>query len=154
MAASFAMALDIPLKEFIERVGHDGSSKPDGEHEEGFHVQECIEVAQVLGFAVTPIEQVPQAIATSTAKPQPIWFPNYNNGPEPEVWNRARFTHHLMGNMGVITGVSHSGKGHAIAWNGYRVFDPRATHHYIRLLVTCELYGFHPQCFWKLQRAI
>ena len=63
MATAFAMALDIPVVEFINRIGHDGSEivcpadEPGGRR--GFHSQECITVALGFGLAATQIELFP-----------------------------------------------------------------------------------------------
>ncbi len=153
LPCSFAMVLDIPVREFIDRLGHDGSEKPYQERpdqEAGFHEQECIEVVQRLGYACTPIEIVPQMIAAPECLyPRQIWF-----SPGREEANWERFKGHLYNTRGVLTGlkkkINRADIGHAVAWNG-KIYDSQGKG-FIYSLANASDYGFAPRVYWKIQR--
>jgi hypothetical protein len=59
------MIMGIPVEEMIELIGHDGSAEwsdtlDEPICKEGFQISEIIDVALNLGYAVTPIEAIPQ----------------------------------------------------------------------------------------------
>lgn len=153
LPCSFAMILHIPVEEFIEMIGHDGSAEPYEDlpgQKAGFHEQECIEVLQQLGYACTPIEIVPQIMPTPDGPIRPIWFSPEQA--ESEYWNWQRFIHHLKDTHGVITGVKeYTSKviGHAVAWNSV-VYDPQG---YTYSIENAHHYSFIPRVYWKIQGA-
>ena len=115
LATSFAMVLDIPLKQLIEECGHDGSaihwpSLGNPFCRRGFHIQELIRIAYNHGVGMVPFEAKPtsrppmddRAISVNVA----------------DIWEI------MEGNIGVLIGETCCGNGHAMAWNGRRVFDP------------------------------
>lgn len=143
LATAFSMALDIPLAQFIDMVGHDGSQQPyrDKRFYRGFHLQECIDICFKLGFACTEIQ---------------YYFgskPSVESGESVPIYSiedcSFRFVTYLgLSNLGVITGV---GKrlGHAVAWDGKMIYDPRGHIYSIEEASACN---FHPQTLWMLTK--
>ncbi len=165
LPCSFAMVLDIPVKKFIEMIGHDGSAKPyEGYSDQiaGFHEQECIEVLQQLGYACTPIEIIPQIMPVPGGPIRPVWFlPERLTGDPEDVtllnWNWQRFICHLKGTRGVITGAkkridSDEMLGHAVAWDGL-IHDPQGKG-FTYTIEEAHNYGFIPRGYWKIQEII
>jgi len=150
IADAFASALGIPVANLIDKIGHTESH--------GFHVQECIEVAVNLGFACTPIELVPQALLTPTSQPRAVWFPQYKLSSDLSLdWgdksgNVLRLYTHMRGNEGVLTGQVTSGIGHAVNWHNNEIWDTRERG-FAYKFGECDANGFHPQCFWKVQKV-
>ena len=157
LPCSFAMVLDLSVEEFIKMLGHDGSAEPYPAYpgqKAGFHEQECIEVAQQLGYACTPIEIVPQMMPMPGGPIRPIWFPGAG---DPEGANWQRFLRHLNGSRGVLTGVkqrTNSVKrlGHAVAWDGSYVYDPQGEGFLYRIDEASD-FGFTPRNYWKIQEV-
>jgi hypothetical protein len=139
------MACGLPFASFIEALGHDGSGLPykDTAFRAGFHPQECIEVAQILGWACTPIELFPK-ITPNYVEERIISFKNGN-------W--ARFLRHLnLCTRGVIEGYSpRKNLGHAVAWDGILIYDPRG-----RTFSFSEhiQFDFIPRVLWKVTRQL
>ncbi len=156
------MVLNTPVRRFIDMIGHDGSAKPYDERpqqEAGFHEQECIEVAQKLGFACTPIEIVPQMLPAPGCKvSRPVWFPpHYYLRAVSEETNWRRFCQHLEGTCGVLTGlkkkISDSEIGHAVAWgHNNEIYDPQGKG-FIYSLSQAPNFGFTPRVYWKIQEV-
>ncbi len=120
LPVAFARALDISFSEFIERVGHDGSEQvyKDLKFRRGFHVQECIDIAERMGVTCVPIEHH----YAST----PTGLETYLIGTLEE--QSQRFSRYLDETpRGVLQGVRLNSKqqtiGHACAWVGDRVYD-------------------------------
>lgn len=133
---AFAMALNLPVKQVISAIGHDGSEQLPGGRK-GFHIQECIWVATCHGYAVTPHEFKP--VAT----------------PDGEITREYDFEKYVLNEMdrysGVLTGIgAHSKAHHAVAWSGSMIFDPCGIAYGIR---TAPLH-FQPACFWRFNKVI
>lgn len=155
LPTAFAMAMDLEPCDVIRHIGHDGSNEPykEGSFKAGFHEQECIEVAQRLGFVCTPIEAVPTISPHLDGRDaRPIYF-----GDE-LADNWTRFLRHLDGTCGVFTGTytlpgeSTPFQGHAVAWDGVttrKIHDSKGLRCYP--LEKAAKYGFTPGCFWKVQ---
>jgi hypothetical protein len=144
LPASFAMACEVPFQTIVGLIGHDGSDLPytNKKYRAGFHPQECLEAATKLGWLGALIELFPR-ITPDGVEERVIQFGGDGN------W--ARFLQHLREcSNGVIEGVSvSSGLGHAVAWDGYHIYDPKGmvysfSEHYQR--------GFNPRLLWKLVR--
>ncbi len=157
---AFTLVAGCPLEEFIDKIGHDGSSEPYPDLpgvKRGFHQQECLEVMQAMGFACTPIELVPQIKPSQDGPVRAIWFPG--KGTQEEC-NKGRFCGHLEGTVGVLTGMVHKGnqtpgKGHAVAWNGKQrlIYDDRGGIPPSYQLDEMGKYGFSPATYWKVQKV-
>ena len=96
---AFAMALDVPVAQLIERVGHDGGqivfpNLPEPANRRGHNIYELIQVALDLGYAVTPVPL--RAAITPANDPQR----QVVIGTDAENWNR--FLRHLQDSCGVI----------------------------------------------------
>ncbi len=142
IAVAFAMALDISLNEFIDRVGHDGGEVLCGDgsesgHRRGFHVQECIAVALELGKSVTPFEAVP-VISHYTE------IHVLRKG-----GNESSFLKVLYTTSGVVTGRG-ANYPHAVAYTPQVVLDPKGII-YPNLLRNMPLNTFTPQCAWIIR---
>jgi hypothetical protein len=150
MAASFAMALDIPVDEFIHMTGHDGSEivcpAPEPGGRRGFHSQECISIAFALGFAVTEIELFPASQFPKDHKKM-ILFPadavNLDG-------NWDRFTYHVHTSRGVIAGRSERCY-HAVAYENGLITDPAGINYYFTQ-GACEQRHLYCQNLWRLDR--
>ena len=120
---SLAMVLDADPQELIDEIGHDGRDIMFPEvigtiRQRSFHIQEIIDCCWKRGRAVTPID-----IAPCTA---PDGHPELAR----EIWDREvareRIKKYLTGNVALLIGrTSHKGLGHACAWDGEKVYDPR-----------------------------
>ncbi len=117
---AFAKALNISFSRMIELIGHTGSAMvyKDKNFRQGFHIQECIDVAQSLGVTCTPIEHhyasTPTGLETyivGTIEEQTMRFDNY-------LKHTPR---------GILQGIRLNSKqqsiGHACAWIAGRVHD-------------------------------
>ncbi len=119
---AFAKALDVPFEEFISKIGHDGSEQvyKDQKFRRGFHIQECIDVAEHMGVTCVPIEHH----YAST----PTGLETYLIGTVEE--QTRRFSNYLkMTPYGVLQGIRLNSKkqsiGHACAWVDQQVHDAR-----------------------------
>ena len=77
------MALDVPVAELIESIGHDGSEiiwpdLPDPMCRRGFHSQELIEECLRRGRSCTPIEWYPSIAPASGSDVYPIFTPAWS----------------------------------------------------------------------------
>lgn len=152
LPTAFAMALDLATHDFIRLIGHDGRAEPYKLPglKAGFHEQECIEAAQSLGYACTPVEILPCITPNADgSETRCIYF-----GDEDGNW--ARFLHHLHEADGVITGVYTGGvqlRGHAVAWSHLErmIYDPKGGRTYD--LDGSKVNHFLPRCFWKIQKV-
>ncbi len=114
LAAASAMALGITYNALVNRIGHDGQAiifpdLPDPGKRQGFHIQEIIDVALDMGFAVTPIEALPY----STPDGQKTFGVNFKI---------KRFQNHLKNSRGVITGMKKIWR-HAVYWDGVGILE-------------------------------
>ena len=134
--ASAAMVFDTTTKNLIRIIGHDGSAiifpnLPEPIRRKGFHFQEIVDAAEVLGFALIPIEA------------EPVQTPN---GVDEYALNfpESRFYNHIFGNPGLISGMVRK-YWHCIAWDGEKVYDPNGR---IYDLSDCKI---DIQVFWKIK---
>lgn len=140
------MALDVPVDRIISLAGHDGSCHPWPAPfsliREGFHIHEMIDVAYlyfrrllcpfVRTPMVTPDENCPEQLAK---------------------FRRAESVDHrwcsaLYCKVGIMTGqMTDTRIGHAVAWDGHRVYDPRG---YVYRYSERLDYKYDPDTFWML----
>ncbi len=144
MPLAFAMALDIPVANLLEEVGHDGSklafpNLPEPACRLGFHVQEMILVALKLGKAVTPVELFPVLQSADGRQTQTILYPDNN-------W--ALFAHVIETSRGVIDGTGFR-LGHTVAYDHGRIFDPKGCE-YAYSRIACEAHQFFTRCAWRI----
>lgn len=117
LLASMAMVLDRSTEKLIEAIGHDGSEImfPDllePAKRRGFHIQEFISLILESGYAVTAIEVLPYSTPDGEHE-FPINFPNFEN----RFWNLTYCV------PGIFTGMRPQ-RRHAVAWDGYKIYDP------------------------------
>ena len=149
LVAAFAMACEVSFDTFIKLLGHDGSAFPYSNpyYRAGFHPQEFIEVILKLGWLATPIEQNP-VLTPDGIDLRDIYFNSSEAG------NLARFLQHLTNTTtGVIEGILQRKAGgivgHAVAWDGTHIYDPRG---YVYSFSECETMKYTPRILWKLMR--
>jgi hypothetical protein len=149
MATSFAMALDVPVREFIARMGHDGSKivfpeYPEPLNRAGHHIQECIHAALMLGYFTTPIELFPVTAANDSANGaiHQVIYP----GGQLENW--IQFIGQIQRSRGVITGRGRA-CGHAMAYDHGVIFDPDGVE-FEYSKDGCERRGFITRCVWRV----
>jgi hypothetical protein len=144
MPLAFAMALEIPVGELLEELGHDGSelafpNLPEPACRRGIHIQELVHVALRHGFALTPVELFPVLASADDKQTQTILYRDNN-------WKR--FADILAASRGVIDGVGFRFR-HMVAYDQGRIFDPRG-HVYDYTRIACEARQFHTRCAWRL----
>jgi hypothetical protein len=118
---AFAMVLCINVDKLISLVGHDGSEKlwpelPDPHCRRGFHIQEMIEVADSLGWTVTPFEAR-------------LFSGGPNKNPKEILLRESpqlRMQRVMRNRQGVINGTTERGTGHSVAWDGSDAIDTNA----------------------------
>jgi hypothetical protein len=149
---AFAMALDIPVDEFIRAIGHDGGevicpdlAEPAGRR--GFHEQECVTAALARGFACTPIEFTPASLFLNK-RLRPIEFPA---GATNFGGNRDRFAHHVNTARGVLTGMGGRTR-HAVAFDHGLICNPDTGSMYCFSFEDCESRGFYANTLWRVDR--
>lgn len=132
LPTSFAMVLNMTLGEVYLIVGHDGSDiiwpdilEPDCRR--NFHIQEMINLAYARGYAVTPFEALPNSAPYTFQKPHVIEY------------DVEKYMHD---NRGVLTGLNHQEKRHAVAWDGRNIIDPNGYNY--------SLEDFSLETFWMV----
>jgi hypothetical protein len=138
------MVLDVPVENFLRRIGHDGSgiafpTEPEPACRRGFHVQECIDVALRLGYAITPIELFPRHAPSFSVPPVRVLFGN-------EQGNLDRFARLIDSGRGVIAGHGRHWC-HAVAYEHGAIYDPNGCVHPFS---ACEAHGFISLCAWNV----
>lgn len=109
-----AMVLDIAPLTIIESIGHDGEeivspSCPPPFNKAGVHIQEIMDVCYSHGYLLAMIEVDPY-IGSQYSCPRKIFD---------DKKCRDRLYKYLMGNKAILATTNH-----ALAWDGYYVFDP------------------------------
>jgi len=138
--AALAMVFDCTIKEIIDYVGHDGSeilnTLPEPACRKGLHIQEGIDVANVFGLSMTPIEAQPVQLNSEQHE-----FDLTKWGMFPTTEDRFRF--YLDYNIGIIVGKARK-HWHTVAWDGV-IYDPQGR---IYSLDDCKI---NIQTFWIVQ---
>lgn len=134
LPTAFAMAVGIPVSDFLIKLGHDGSELKNPDMPEplcraGFHIQECLYVALDLGIKFTPFEMVTRQGISETRS----WV---------KPWTDK--VHRLMADhRGVLLGRGRKNM-HAVAWDGERVYDPSIGIYFLPSI------HFAPNTFWLI----
>ena len=116
LVTAFAMALDTPLDELIRLLGHDGSeiifpNNNDPHNRRSFHPQEILDVAEEYYCKTFIVYEATPTISDGKIE-IPIDMP------------KDRMYDIMDGEIGVIQGFNPNGNYHAIAWDGYNIFNP------------------------------
>ncbi len=119
LLTSTAMVLDKTNEEMIELIGHDGGEivfpdLPEPSKRQGVHIQEVIDIAIDLGYAVTSIEVSPSS--TTDGKN------NFDIKFKESYADRLKW--HMHHSIGIITGLGRRWP-HAVAWDGKKILDPQ-----------------------------
>jgi len=164
LLTSFAMALGIPAKELLEEVGDDWrtlafSGLPTPYCWRGIHIQEMIPIALNRGYAVTPIELIPQVSPPMPLSPKTgkryFDVPVYRE--KTEESNCTFFGQIVTTCSGVLTGVIAPSlsqliqRGHAVAFERGTIFDPD-TEAYLYSAGQCEARNFYANCIWRFDK--
>jgi len=143
----------------MKLIGHDGSAithagLPEPLKRRGFHIQEIIDVALQLGYAMTEIQHSPQIIS----KP---WKPSLDQTDslirpiqikESDDASR-RFKRHIDESRGILSTRQKDGKSHAWAYEDGTIYDPDGNHAPMKFNEEdlAEL-GHFPVALWRLDR--
>lgn len=130
---SFAIATDIPEKDLIDSLGHDGSEiifpdLPEPLCRRGFDPREFIFPLYTKGIDVIQIDAYLNRVT-------------YDNSYI--IDNRMQMYISIKNNKGVLTGLTKRNKYHTVAWNGEYIYDPNGTIY--------ELELFNPDCFYLVR---
>jgi hypothetical protein len=121
---ALAMLLDRPLREILDKIGHDGSeiwwpeAKPP-RNMRGFTFDELIDVADYYGRRLMLIQAEPKMWDGCDASEA--------RGPTSFPFGRdieSRIEYYLRKYSGMIIGCYTPNAFHAVAWNGCLVYDP------------------------------
>lgn len=151
LPTAFAIALDMPVDEFLRYLSHNGSeiiwpqlSEPGCRR--GFHIQECIRVLDRLGYTVTPFEAVPCHAPSMDLPPYRLLFGGS------ELAALKQFEIIINSSFGVLTGLSRV--GHAVAYERGTVCDPSlpiVNGIYRYSSEECLKHTFIPLCAWSIK---
>jgi hypothetical protein len=146
------MAIDIPVQQLIDEIGHDGSEKifkhmPEPMCRRGFHSQELIQAAWLHGLACTPFEMYPML------KCSPFLGPHHQPGSRTEypvegsfVSAQARFVAAVRVTRGVMEGTGKCCE-HAVYYHYGQIWDPDGEV-YMYSPNACEERGFYGNRLW------
>lgn len=137
---AFAMCLEHKVEHLLTWLDHDGSEiiwpyLPEPYCRRGFHIQEMILIAHVLGFTCTPFEALPLSCPVGAKKPYEVQMGETPND---------RMIKLLTDNWGVLTGIGKSGKPHAVAWDGFKIHDPNYSIY--------DITSFTLETFWQIRK--
>lgn len=110
LVTSAAMCLGVETDAIHEFLGHDGTDVWFPPHNmRGVHIQEIIDYAIIKGKTFFPIEREPCIAPDEETEPREIYtMPN------------ARFSYYIGGRVCILIM-----EGHACAYDGENVFDPK-----------------------------
>lgn len=120
--ATAAMVFDYDIEDFMLLIGHNGYKKihpqlPSPACYKGFHMQEIVDAALVLGYSMTLIEAQPVQTPDGVAKHVLTKFPRFNNHVD-------RFVYYVNTTKGLLVGKTRQW-WHTCAYDHGTVYDPR-----------------------------
>lgn len=119
LPTAFGMVLGLTPKEMFEAIGHDGSEiiwpgLDDPDCRRAFHPQECINVClQQCRFPVQIDVEASSVPMGHDVTPYTI-----------KEIDKERLLSIMETVSGVIIGIDHRNKAHAVAWNREQILDP------------------------------
>lgn len=139
LPTAFAMAADMPVSAILTWIGHDGSEivrpeEPERYKRRAFHVQELIDVMFINNYAVIQFEAEP-ILSIGHGQDIAIDF---------ACGLRNRLSMLMVKSVGVLTGLSMAGNPHAVAWDGFQIYDPKGE--------ILPISQFNIQTFWMCRR--
>lgn len=137
------MALNTPVNQLIERLGHDGSEVvfpelPEPARRRGFHSQELIHLAWEVGCTVTPIELFPIIAPSEGYGSVPVFY----GGDSDSNWDY--FNAIIADTEGVLEGVGKACR-HAVFYTRGMIYDPDGLPIYGFSKESCAQRDFYPQ---------
>lgn len=116
LPTSLAILLDIDVARIFDILGHDGGEIlwpqfPDPHKRRSFHIQEIMIIAYTLGYYVMTFESDPEHAPDTEVQPHKVKYP-------------IPLEQFMIGVSGIITGHTKHGTRHAVAWNGFKIYDP------------------------------
>jgi hypothetical protein len=112
------MVFDTSPEQLIKEIGHDGLEVwwpefTDDRRYRSHNMEEIIDCAFLRKKSLTPISAMPMQ-APRDGMPRPTYaFP------------LRRYERYIHMRLAILIGETRNGNGHAWAWNGFNVFDPR-----------------------------
>ena len=148
---SFAMALEVPVQQLIDEIGHDGSTiafsgLPEPSCRRGFHSQELVKAALMHGFTCTPVELFP-VICPKQEHCENSVTVIYGNTIES---NWERFRSIINNTIGVLEGQGER-CNHAVHYRYGVLWDPGGEI-YEYSPGACESRGFFGKRLWIINR--
>lgn len=151
LPTALAMLTHLTPEQVMGKIGHDGSEithagLPEPLKRRGFHIQEIIDVAFSLGYAVTEIQYGPTITPYVSGQPAAGSATRVITDDDA----RARFEHHIDASRGLLA--THSKvQGHVWAYQDGIVFDPDGIQSPFSYSVE-ELNRLHavPVALWRL----
>lgn len=117
---SAAMVLDTSPERLIELIGHDGLDQPwlpEDSRQVAHTPDEIQDCCLALGKCLYPISAYPFSTPEKgRISPRPIWS---------QEMAIQRFESHIHGQRGILIGTTMNNVGHAVAWDGESIYDPR-----------------------------
>jgi len=144
---AFAMAIDIPVQQLVEEVGHDGGERifthlPEPMCRRGFHSQELIRIAWMHGFACTPLEMYPMLRCDPSLGTPLEHSVLFNSG----LGNQAHFSGSVQATRGVMEGTGKCCE-HAVYYHYGQIWDPDGEQ-YEYSMDACEERDFYGRKLW------
>lgn len=160
---SFAMALGMPAEDLLARLGDRWKTLafpdlPVPYCWRGIHIQELILVALEMGYAVTPVELLPQTSPAQALNPvtrKPYRDVIVFHGATEEA-NWEIFHDVIRTCFGVITGqiapsMTRFQRHHAVAFDTGTIYDP-STDAFLYSVKQCESRNFYSSIAWRFDR--
>lgn len=121
LIASAAMLLETDPVNLVKEIGHDGTEvwwpeRAGASRMRSIHIREIIECVRTRRRGLMPIELYPVMAPDEDTEPKLLW------SMEEAV---IRFEKSIRLTSGLLIGQTSYGLGHACAWDGDKVFDPR-----------------------------
>lgn len=136
------MVLEMSLERMLDRIGHDGSEiiypdLPEPRCRRSFHVQECLQVLDALGYAATAFDAIGMLVTDDVH--------------QTEISFATDFENHLQTSNGVIMGQGCHNR-HAVAIADKMIYDPNGYEYDWDSLIDHINRGvFIPQTFYKVK---
>jgi hypothetical protein len=127
------MAMGVPITELLAKIGHDGSAiifpaLSEPQCRQAFHPQECVLAALACGHGFVHFEW------------QPVSTPDGFHTHEPKMDHDWMISKIIQGPTVAVGFMPKSGRRHAVAIEGGKVYDPNGT------IYDFEIKGF--DTFW------
>jgi hypothetical protein len=121
------MVLNLAPEDIITELGHDGQEifwkdLPAPDHFKGVHIQELQDIFFSRGYLLALVEPMPRS---GPPRRPDLWTTVFDN--DIAV---PRITRMLRGRLAILIGEK-NGSYHAVAWDGFTVFDPNGARYFL-----------------------